>query len=130
MRKECFTFGTFGEQIKREKIPLSPVVKANGFVFVSGVPPFDNETETFVKGDVQEQTRMCLENIKMALEAAGSSLDKVVKCTVLAVNSGSFAQINEAYAEYFETDPPARTFINVASWPLPFDVEIECIALA
>ncbi len=130
MKKECFTFGKFGEFIAEKKIPLSPAVKANGFVFVSGLPPFDNQTEAFTKGDIKAQTRMCLENMKMALEAAGSSLDKVVKCTVLAVNSGTFNEINEVYAEYFDSEPPARTFINVASWPLAFDVEIECIALA
>lgn len=130
MKKECFTFGKFGQLIAEKKIPLSPAVKANGFVFVSGLPPFDNQTETFTKGDIKAQTRMCLENMKMALEAAGSSLDKVVKCTVLAVNSGTFNEINEVYAEYFDSEPPARTFINVASWPLAFDVEIECIALA
>lgn len=130
MDKECFSYGKFGELIKDKNIPLSPAVKANGFVFVSGVPPFDNETEKFVSGDIADQTRMCLENIKMALEASGSSMEKIVKCTVLAVNSGNFNEINEAYAEYFNDEPPARTFINVASWPLPFDVEVECIALA
>jgi 2-iminobutanoate/2-iminopropanoate deaminase len=129
MKKECKSYGKFGELIKDKKIPLSPVVKANGFVFVSGLPPYDNDKEAFTKGDIQAQTRMCLENLKMALEAAGSSMDKVVKCTVLAVNAGTFNEINEVYAEYFENEPPARTFINVASWPLPFDVEIECIAL-
>lgn len=129
MSKECFSYGKFGELVKKAKIPLSPVVKANGFVFVSGLSPFDNETESFTKGDIQAQTRMCLENIKMALEAAGSSMDKVVKCIVRAVNSGTFNEINEVYAEYFANEPPARTFINVASWPLPFDVEIEAIVV-
>ena len=65
----------------------------------------------------------------MAFEVAESSMDKVVKCTVLAVNPGTFNEINEVYAEYFANEPPARTFINVASWPLPFDVEIEAIAV-
>lgn len=130
MEKTCISYGTFGEHVKKLNVPLSPAVKANGFVFVSGLPPFEEETGGFCKGDIKEQTRVCLENIKMALEAAGSSMDKIVKCTVLAVNSGNFNEINEAYAEYFRENPPARTFINVASWPMAFDVEIECIALA
>jgi len=53
-----------------------------------------------------------------------------VKCAVLAVNYGNFNEINEVYAEYFTDNPPARTFVNMSSWPLAFDIEIECIALA
>ena len=64
-----------------------------------------------------------------ALEAAGSTLDQVLKVTVYASNSAYFATINEVYAGYFGENPPARTFVTVASWPMEFDVEIECIAV-
>jgi reactive intermediate/imine deaminase len=116
--------------IKEMRVPLSPVVKANGFVFVSGLPPLDLATGKLVRGDIQAQTRLSLENVKRALEAAGSSLEKVVKVTVFATNAGQFNAINEVYREFFPHNPPARTFCTVGSWPWEFDIEVECIALA
>lgn len=113
-----------------KKSPLSWAVKANGFVFVSGIPPIDLEKGGFLQGTIEQQTERVLENLKLVLEAAGSSLDKVVKVTIFAVNSANFARINGVYARYFTENPPARTFCTVASWPLDFDVEIECVALA
>lgn len=109
--------------------PLSPAVRAGDFVFVSGQPPMDPVSGRPIVGDIQAQTRQVLENIKTVLEAAGSSLDKVVKATVYCSNSGYFAKVNEIYREYFPHDPPARTFVTVGSWPGAFDIEIECIAI-
>ncbi len=109
--------------------PLSPAVRAGDFVFVSGQPPMDPVAGGPIVGDIQAQTRQVLENIKTVLEAAGSSLDKVVKATVYCSNSGYFAKVNEIYREYFPQDPPARTFVTVGSWPGAFDIEIECIAI-
>ena len=63
------------------------------------------------------------------MKAAGSSLDKVVKVTIFCTNVAYFSAINEIYREYFAEDPPARSFVNVGSWPIPFDIEIECVAL-
>ena len=71
-----------------------------------------------------------LDNLKTVLEASGSSLDKVVKTTVFSANAAYFGRINEIYREYFPEDFPARSFVTVGSWPAPFDVEIECIAIA
>ena len=110
-------------------VPISPAVIANGFVYVSGQPPFDYTTGKLVFGDVQVQTRQVLENVKEVLAAAGSSMDKVVKTTVYCTNSGHFGLVNNVYREYFSEDPPARTFVTVASWPMAFDIEIECIAV-
>ena len=118
------------EVFKKSNLPISPVVKANGFLFVSGLPPYNPKTGTLVQGDIQTQTRAVLDLLKLALESNGSSLEKVVKCTVFASNSGFFGQINAIYAQYFTQQPPARTFVAVGSWPLAFDIEIECIALA
>jgi reactive intermediate/imine deaminase len=128
--KETVRVSPISEMIEKAKVPLSAAVKANGFVFVSGMPPFDHATGGMVRGDMAAQTEACLENVKTALEAAGSSLDKVVKVTVYAVNAAHYATINRAYARYFPVDPPARTFVAVASWPMEFDIEIECVALA
>ncbi len=110
--------------------PLSPVVRAGDFLFVSGMPPKDYETGDMVSGDIETQTRKVLDNLKMVLEASGSSLDKVVKTTVFSANAAYFGLINEIYREYFPKDFPARTFVTVGSWPAPFDIEIECVAIA
>jgi len=113
-----------------QAVPLSAAVKAGDFVFVSGQTPRDPKTGDFVQGDIQVQTRQVLENVKAVLEAAGSSLDKVVKATVYCSNSGYFNKVNEIYRQYFPSEPPARTFVTVGSWPGAFDIEIECIAIA
>jgi 2-iminobutanoate/2-iminopropanoate deaminase len=118
------------ESIRKSGVPLSPVIKANGFVFVSGLPPIDLNTGAFGKGDIASQTELSLKAVKHALEAAGSSIDKVCKVTVYASNAAHFRTINEIYARTFTKAPPARTFVAVGSWPMDFDIEIECIALA
>ncbi len=110
--------------------PLSAVVRAGDFLFVSGMPPRDYQAGGMVSGGFEAQTRQVLDNLKMVLEASGSSLDKVVKTTVFSSNAAYFGLINEIYREYFPSDFPARTFVTVGSWPAPFDVEIECVAIA
>lgn len=110
--------------------PLSAAVKAGGFVFISGTPPRDPATGKIPLADVRRQTELCLDGLKRRLEASGSSLEQVVKCTVYVTNAAYFEIVNEVYARYFPKDPPARTFVTVGSWPWPFDVEIECIAVA
>jgi 2-iminobutanoate/2-iminopropanoate deaminase len=109
--------------------PLSKAVKAGGFVFVSGTPPLNPESGEFVQGNIEAQTVQVLENIKTVLAAAGSSLDKVVKATVFCTNVGHYRRVNTVYAQYFPVDPPARTYVAMGSWPEPFDIEIECIAI-
>jgi 2-iminobutanoate/2-iminopropanoate deaminase len=128
--KEIVKISPITEALAKGKVPLSPAVKANGFVFVSGLPPIDRKTGELVKGDISTQTELSLENVKAALEAAGSSLEKVVKVTIYIANAAHFPTVNAIYARYFPHDPPARTFVAVGSWPLEFDIEIECIALA
>jgi reactive intermediate/imine deaminase len=126
--KTAIRVGKISEAIDRGKVPLSAAVRANGFVFVSGLPPIDQKTGELVRGDVVRQAEQVLENVKAALEAAGSSLDKVVKVTVFITNAAYFTRVNEVYARYFPHDPPARSFVTVGSWPWEFDIEIECIA--
>jgi len=129
MTKEVIHVPVLSEALEQTGIPLSPAIRAGGFIFVSGTPPVDPKTAALVSGDVATQTEACLECLKVTLEAAGSSLEKVVKVTVYASNSAYYSTINKIYGRYFPKQPPARTFVTVGSWPMEFDVEIECIAL-
>lgn len=112
------------------KGPYSPAVRANGFVFVSGQGPVDPNTGEAFRGDIEQQTRIVLENVRAILEAAGSSMQKVVKSNVYLADISDFAAMNEVYAAFFPSDPPARTTIQAAHLPLDIGVEIDVIALA
>jgi 2-iminobutanoate/2-iminopropanoate deaminase len=112
------------------KGPYSPAVRANGFVFVSGQAAVNPANGEAFRGDIKEQTRMTLENVKAVLEAAGTGLHKVVKTNVYLTDMNDFAAMNEVYATFFDHNPPARTTIQAARLPLDFGVEIDVIALA
>ena len=110
--------------------PYSQAIQANGFLFVSGQIPLDSRTQQIVEGDIAKQTERVLENLKGIVEAAGSSLDRVVKTTVFLQDLGDFAAMNEVYGRYFPAKPPARATVEVARLPRDVRVEIELIALA
>ena len=80
-------------------------------------------------GDVKAHTEFALGEIKKQLEAAGSSMEKVLRCTVFLADIKDLAAFNEVYARYFPVDAPARIFLHVPSWPGPFDIEVDCIAV-
>lgn len=108
--------------------PYSPAVRAGDFVFVSGQGPIDPATNTLRDGDIREQTRLALENIRRILQACGASLADVVQCTVFLADAADFAAMNEVYAEFFGPDKPARTTVE-AKFVLPgMKIEIDCIA--
>ncbi|MEO8392726.1 MAG: RidA family protein [Chloroflexota bacterium] len=109
--------------------PYSQGIIANGFVFVAGQGGIVPGTKTPIEGGIQAQTRQTFENIKAILEAAGTSLDKVVKMNVYLTDIGDFAAMNEVYASFFGAEPPARTTVQVAKLPLGLIVEIEATAL-
>lgn len=105
------------------------VTRAGGTVYVSGLPPFDPLTGTVAEAaPIEAQTEIVLEQLRTCLEAAGSSLAKVLKCTVYCTSAEKFAAVNEVYRQYFGQQSPARTFVNVADWPGRFDIEIDCVA--
>ena len=110
--------------------PYSQAVKANGFIFISGQIPLDPRTQELVEGDVARQTGRVMENLKGIVEAAGSSLDRVVKTTVFLKDLADFPAMNEVYSRYFPANPPARATVQVARLPRDVGVEIELIALA
>ena len=109
--------------------PYSQAIKAGGFVYVSGQVPIDPETGEFVPGGIAEQTDRVLKNVAAVLEAAGSSLDLVLKTTVFLADMNEFAAMNEVYARFFKEAPPARATVQAARLPRDARVEIEAVAL-
>lgn len=110
--------------------PYSQAILAGGFVFCSGQIPLDPASGQLVEGDVGVQTHRVLQNLAAVLDAAGSSLRKVVKTTVFLRDMGDFAAMNAVYGEYFTDEPPARATVQAARLPKDVAVEIECVALA
>lgn len=122
------------EVVRTENAPAavgaySQAIKANGMVYTAGQIGLDPATMKLVEGGIKEQTRQVLTNLKNVLEAAGSSLEKVVKVTVFLGKIEDFSAMNEVYAEFFVSEPPARSAFAVANLPLGALVEIETIAL-
>lgn len=110
--------------------PYSQGIKAGGFVFVAGEKGLDVKTGKIVPGGIAAETRQTLENIRGILEAAGSSLDKVVQSFVFMTDLSDFAEMNAAYAEYFTATPPGRTTVQVSGLPAGAHIEITMTALA
>jgi 2-iminobutanoate/2-iminopropanoate deaminase len=110
--------------------PYSQAIRAGGFVFLSGQIALDPATQQVVTGDVAAQTERVLENVKAILEAAGSSLDKVVRTTVFLVDMNEFAAMNNVYSRYFPAAAPARSTVQAARLPRDVRVEIDVIGLA
>ena len=109
--------------------PYSQAIKAGGFVFVSGQIPLDPKTGELVAGGIGEQTERVFRNLAAVLEASGSSLDQVVKTTVFLADMKEFAVMNDVYARFFSTAPPARATVAAAGLPRDVRVEIEAVAL-
>ncbi len=120
----------FTETAPKPVGPYSQAIVANGFVFVAGQVPIDPSTGKVVEGGIKEQTRRVLENVKAVLEAAGSSLEKVVKVNVYLKRAEDFAAMNEVYSQYFPTEPPARTTVVTGMVREEFLIEVDVIALA
>jgi 2-iminobutanoate/2-iminopropanoate deaminase len=107
-----------------------PVTIANGLVFLSGLPPFDSETGEIKPQPFERQCELVMDQLKLCLEAAGSSLAQVIKCNVYCVpGPACFAAFNAVYDRYFPKDGPSRIFMFIHSWPGPFDLEIDCVAV-
>jgi 2-iminobutanoate/2-iminopropanoate deaminase len=116
------------EHAPRPVGPYSQAIIEGDFIFLAGQGPGNPVTGQLELGEVRDETRRTLENIKAVLEAAGSSMDKVVKCNVYLRDIKDFAAMNEVYATYFSAPAPARTTIQAGALPMGIAVEIECIA--
>ena len=130
MAKEIIRVEPLSTWLENWKAPASPVTRGGGMVYLAALPPFDPDTGEVAEASVERQTELVLEQMKLCLEAAGSSLDQVLKCHVYCTSVEKFAAINAVYARYFPKDPPARVFVNVVAWPGRFDIEMDCVALA
>jgi 2-iminobutanoate/2-iminopropanoate deaminase len=110
--------------------PYEQAIRVGDFVYTAGQIPIDPKTGTFVEGGITDQTRQVLENLKAVLEAAGSSLERVVKATVFLKNMADFAAMNEVYTRYLGEAKPARSTVAVAELPRGALVEIDLVAIA
>lgn len=110
------------------KGPYSPAIVYENLVFVSGQGPVDPKTGQFVKGDIVAETRRAIENVRLVLEAAGSSLADVLKVTLYLADMNDFQTANQVYREYFGPVFPARTTIQAGRLPFDIKVEIDVIA--
>ncbi len=114
----------------RKNSAVYPVTIANGFVYLSGMPPFDPESGEIKPASFERQCELVMEQLKTCLEAAGSSMSNVIQCNVYCMpGEARFATFNAIYDRYFPKDAPSRIFMFIHSWPGTFDLEIDCVAV-
>jgi 2-iminobutanoate/2-iminopropanoate deaminase len=128
MKREIIRVEPLSSYLERWKAPTSAVTRHGDTVYVSGFPPFDPESGEVIQRPIEQQTELVLQQMKLCLEKAGSSMENVLKCNVYCTSVENFAAVNTVYTRFFPKDPPARIFICVPAWPGPFDIEIDCVA--
>jgi 2-iminobutanoate/2-iminopropanoate deaminase len=128
MDREVIRVEPLSTYLENWRAPTSAVIRAGETIYVSGFPPFDPETGEVVDAPIERQTELVMDQMKLCVEVAGSSMDKVLKCNIYCTSVDEFPVVNAIYARYFSSEPPARIFINVPAWPGHFDIEVDCIA--
>jgi 2-iminobutanoate/2-iminopropanoate deaminase len=108
--------------------PYSQAIKAGGFVFTAGQIAIDPSTGAITAGGIAEQTKRVMKNLQAVIDAAGSSMSSIVKTTVYLTRAEDFAPMNEVYAQFFPSQPPARTTVFISSLPMNVAVEIDAVA--
>ena len=111
-------------------LPFSPAIRTGNLIFVSGQIGNVPGTRTLVSGGVAAETRQAMENIRRVLEAAGSSMSRVVKCTVFLADIADYSAMNQVYATFFPIDPPARSTLSSPGLAMGARIEVECIAVS
>ena len=129
MKREIIRVEPISCWLAKRGAPVSPVTRGGGMVFVSGLPPFDPHSGEIFSGAIERQTELVLEQLKLCLETADSSLQDVLKCNVYCTSAEHFGAVNAVSARYFPQEPPARIFVCVPEWFAPFDIEIDCVAI-
>ncbi len=129
MKREVIRVEPISSYLDRWKAPVSAVTRAGNMIFVSGLPPFDPETGEILPVPIERQTALVMAQMKRCLEAAGASLDNVMKCNIYCTSAKHFPVVNAIYARYFPEDLPARIFVCIPEWTGPFDIEIDCVAM-
>ena len=129
MKREIIRVEPLSTYLENWKAPASAVSRCGDTVYVSGFPPFDLKTGKILEhASIERQTEVVLEQMKLCLDTAGSSLEHVLKCNVYCTSVEKFAAVNAVYTRYFPGEPPSRIFICVVAWAGPFDIEIDCVA--
>src|ERR1700761_571591 len=117
MKRQIIRVEPLSSYLERWKAPASVMTRHGDMLYLSGLPPFDPETGEVINAPVERQAEIVLEQMKLCLETAGSSLDQVLKCNVYCTSVEQFAAVNAVYARYFPANPPARIFVAVPAWP-------------
>lgn len=129
MRRTVVEVPIVSEAIRRLGAPTSALVRAGPFLYTCGMPPIDLATGDIVTGPIERQTEACLDALAHTLAAGGAGLDDVVKAIVFVTDPALMGGVNAVYRTRFGAGFPARTSAAIRPWPLPFDIEIECVAL-
>ena len=130
MKREVIRVEPLSSWLERWKAPTSAVTRHGDTIYVSGFPPFDPDTGEIKTVPFERQCELVMDQLKHCLEAAGSSLSQVIKCNVYCTpGPANFATFNAVYDRYFPKDAPSRIFMFIHSWPGPFDLEIDCVAV-
>ncbi|MGY6742836.1 MAG: RidA family protein [Cecembia sp.] len=119
----------FSEEAPAPIGPYSQAVKAGNTLYVSGQIPLDAASGELINENITEETHAVMKNLEAVLRAAGFGFEDVVKCTIFIKDMGQFGTINEAYGQYFKSNPPARETVEVSRLPKDVNVEISCIAV-
>jgi len=119
----------FTEKAPKPIGPYSQAIIAGNLIFTAGQIPIDPATNQVVQGNIKEQTRRVLENLRAILESVGATFDDVVKVTIYMKDLNEFSAMNEVYSEYFKNSPPARTTVEVSRLPRDVRIEIDLIAI-